>query len=107
MNWRVNNMRITEISYNIAVPAPKMDIFKYIISAGKYGRLFIGSSIDKNKYSAEQDQRTNFINCKCNLKPTIKESKEGAFYASKSRIDAVTIESNQKAFSLIKNRWSK
>jgi hypothetical protein len=57
MSWRVNNMRITEIAYNIAVPAPKMDIVK------------------AKKYWADLDPRTSNVNCRCKLAPLNKESK--------------------------------
>ena len=60
-------MRITEIAYNIAVPAPKMDIFKYIITGGRYGKLFVGSRVRKNKYWANHDPRTMSVNCRCSM----------------------------------------
>jgi hypothetical protein len=75
MNWRVNNMRITEIAYNIAVPAPKMDIFKYILTGGKFGKLFVSEEVKAKKYWADQDPRTSSVNCRCTLAPLNKESK--------------------------------
>lgn len=68
-------MRITEIAYNIAVPASKFDIFKYILTGGKFGRLFVSKEVKANKYWADLDPRTSSVNCRCKLTPLKKESK--------------------------------
>jgi hypothetical protein len=68
-------MRITEIAYNIAVPASKFDIFKYILTGGKFGRLFVSKEVKANKYWPEQNLKTIGINCRCALVPLNKESK--------------------------------
>ena len=67
-------MRITEISYHIAVPAPKLDIFKYIITGGRLGKLFVSKEVKANRYWAEQDPRTSW-NCKCFIDLPKNESK--------------------------------
>jgi hypothetical protein len=68
-------MRITEIAYNIAVPAPKMDIFKYILTGGKFGKLFVSKEVKANKYWSEYDPRTMSVNCRCSMVLPKKESK--------------------------------
>ena len=68
-------MRITEIAYNIAVPAPKLDISKYILTGGKFGRLFVSKEVKANKYWSGHDLRTMSVNCRCVVAPLNKESK--------------------------------
>ena len=61
------NINTTKIAYNIAVPAPKIDIFKYILTGGKFGKLFVSKEVRKNKYWSKQDHRTAGVNCRCSI----------------------------------------
>ena len=67
-------MRVIEIAYNIAVPASKLEIFKYIITAGRRGKLFVGSRVKAKAYQADQDIRTSVFNCRCSYAPIKKYS---------------------------------
>jgi hypothetical protein len=91
-------MRITEIAYNIAVPASKLDIFKYIITAGKYGKLFVGSRVEAKKYWADQDHRTSTVNCRCTLSPLTKDDysfDRASKIMEKVRSDRKSIKANE------------
>ena len=66
-------MIITEVEYSIAVSAPKFDILKYILTGGRYGRLFVSKMGKANKYWSELDPRTS-INCRCSIVLPKKES---------------------------------
>ena len=57
-------MKITEVSYSIAAPARKRDITLWLLTGGKFGKLFVRQDIKTKKYHAELDNRMH-INCRC------------------------------------------
>lgn len=57
-------MNITEVSYSIAVPARKRDVALWLLTGGKFGKLFVRDTIKAKKFHAELDNRTH-INCRC------------------------------------------
>lgn len=40
-------MRTIEVSYNLAAPASKLDIIKYILTNGRHGKLFVSKEVKK------------------------------------------------------------
>ena len=62
-------MKITEVIYDMAEPAKKWDIVKWLLTGGRYGKLYIKVPTRFNKYWAEMDKRT--INCRCVVNPSL------------------------------------
>lgn len=63
-------MKITEVVYDMAEPAKKMDIIKWLLTGGRYGKLFIKVPRRFNKYWAELDNRCTpplHINCRSTI----------------------------------------
>ena len=100
-------MRITEIAYNIAVPAPKLEIFKYILTGGRYGKLFVKNRVEAKKYWAEQDPRTISANCRCSTTPIKHSDSYKQFSVSKKKADAERARSRKEAVKRYADKWSK
>ncbi len=62
-------MRSEMIHITKAVPAKRLDIIKWLITGGKYGKLFVPKIEPMTKYHADLD-----VNCRCSFKPiTVKD----------------------------------
>ena len=103
----MRTIRITEIAYNIAVPAPKLEIFKYIITGGRYGKLFVKNRVEAKKYWAERDPRTMNANCRCSTTPIKNGDNDKLFSVSKTKAGAERARSVQKSLERYVDKWSK
>ena len=61
-------MKITEVTYEMAAPASRLDVIKYALSNGRYGKLFVSKTTRFSKFWADQDPRAS-INCRCLVAP--------------------------------------
>lgn len=52
-------MKVTEVIYNMAEPASKLDIIKYLFTNGRYGKVFIKKPTAFNEYSANPPYHLN------------------------------------------------
>lgn len=55
-----------DVTYEMAVPAKKIEIIKWLISGGRYGKLFVNRRVDFRRWSAMDD-----INCRCVVNPKL------------------------------------
>lgn len=61
-------LKYEEVVYEMAVPASRIEIVVWLITFGKFGRLFVRESKHFRKWMPGED-----INCRCVFKTLTKE----------------------------------
>jgi len=59
-------IRLEQVTYAMAEPAPKMQVLIWLITFGKMGKLFVRKNRDFNRWHPEMDPR---MNCRCVTRP--------------------------------------